>query len=1237
MIAAAARAQFVERATDVSLRDAILDATGAMLYATSAESGEILKIDTATGSVVARVSVGKSPGAIASDGNVLACVVRSAKTVALVRIGDFSRVGEAKVGDGADEIAALPGGGFAVVNSFSDSVTLIDPAHAGAPVEIGGVSSVPSGIAASESFLAVSTRSPAQLLIFAGGSHTPISTVPLPEGPSKVVALASDKFAVMAKSSIVVVDAASARITASVDVPARDIAPRGDRLLVLGPSSVEMYDSALANNTSVPARDDARTITASASGFALLAPNAKSWSLCSALPASAKSVQVASASVDSTKPEVPESKTKPAASSAPDALATPAPGHVKEVVAVPVEAPTPADNPEPSKRAAPEPAVASANPVPAAAAPATAQAPAPEPAVVASEPMQTPPAAEPDKADVSDKSDQSDTSKRASKYKSQSQPWPERKSRIRPGGEVPQPEMTPRLKPKSKRPEVSPIESGVSKETSIGQAVTEGISTTPQEGGFTPPTSTDEFLNVQGDNVDWRPDGSIVADGNVRFTLAGAPDVQFAADHLDYDATTGRMFASGSVEIVQGPSSAFADEILTTIYPGNTKLRTPPPLTGAADTEDDLTKKLLSIGNLEAKNIDIIEPARRLRAERIIYDFQTQTGVMYNLEGQAGQIRFGGDELQMEGENKGEGKNLWLTTCDCDHEYYRIRVKEVQLESRGGMLGKGAQLEIGNSRTPVYWPRWSYSGGPTPTAGIDFYSGKKAELGYYINVGQQFAVTPDLRLGYRLFPTTKEGVGIGFDGSYDYMQTPASPLFRGAGEFHALGTTQDRGYYEWYHRQELTPDTVLLMNFEQWGDKDFYKDFFYDLYKDRTAPRNFVNVTYTQPGYIATATVRKDTHDFVSETERLPEVTFHLLERELLPHLYLTFDTIDGYNERKQADDDAFRSINVARLTTDIEFGSLINVTPFLEMEASYYSKTRDRANNDDSADGRFSALVGATVQSRFQKTYDGAWGFSGFKHIVIPSITYSYRTEPTLGVEETPRFDAYDNVYGRSRIESKIDNIVMGKDAETGETWQVARLSLYQGNDFWNEIRKSKDYEIEIDIRPRSWWGIETIGEHHSINKEGDIDLDEPYLLQRALIEWYERILDRPFDAETADKYNTRYGDYDRILTYFYYDNRDFGGNINGRVGFAYTKTQDEVFNREILYGLGYRINEKWSVAFEHRYDLERGELHRQKYEVRRVMNCLEGAILINERGSGWDFGVELSVTGIPGTRIRF
>jgi hypothetical protein len=239
------------------------------------------------------------------------------------------------------------------------------------------------------------------------------------------------------------------------------------------------------------------------------------------------------------------------------------------------------------------------------------------------------------------------------------------------------------------------------------------------------------------------------------------------------------------------------------------------------------------------------------------------------------------------------------------------------------------------------------------------------------------------------------------------------------------------------------------------------------------------------------------------------------------------------------------------------------------------------------------------------------------------------------MNVEDSPRFDAYDNVYGRSRIESKLDNVLMGRDVESGEAWQVARLTLYHGNDFWNEFRTADDYEIEVDVRPRPWWGVQLAGEHHVIT--GEADIDNPYFVQRTILQGYELVTGEPFDPEVAYRYNAQYGDYDRLLAFFYYDNRPFDGRTHGRLGFAYTATQGNVFNREILYGLGYELSDRWSLAFEHSYDLERSDLYRQRYEVRRVMHCLEGALQIRERGSGWDFGVEVSVTGLPGTKLKF
>ncbi|HNR29751.1 MAG TPA: hypothetical protein PKI11_02580, partial [Candidatus Hydrogenedentes bacterium] len=109
------------------------------------------------------------------------------------------------------------------------------------------------------------------------------------------------------------------------------------------------------------------------------------------------------------------------------------------------------------------------------------------------------------------------------------------------------------------------------------------------------------------------------------------------------------------------------------------------------------------------------------------------------------------------------------------------------------------------------------------------------------------------------------------------------------------------------------------------------------------------------------------------------------------------------------------------------------------------------------------------------------------------------------------------------------------------------------------------------------------------------------------------------------------------RVLAQFYYNDTLLDGPWQARVGFAYTETGDDVFNREILYGAGYKLSEKWGVAFEHRYDLEDDTLRSQSYEVRRTFSCWESALRVRDRESGTDIDLEFSIKAFPGTRVKF
>ena len=428
---------------------------------------------------------------------------------------------------------------------------------------------------------------------------------------------------------------------------------------------------------------------------------------------------------------------------------------------------------------------------------------------------------------------------------------------------------------------------------------------------------------------------------------------------------------------------------------------------------------------------------------------------------------------------------------------------------------------------------------------------------------------------------------------------PASIFFGGRGSFQTLYTTKDDGYTQFYHRQEISEKTVVLGQIEQWYTADFVKDFYNGIFEDRSGPRSFMNLTHTRPQQIATLTLAKSTHDFTTETEKLPEATYHLFERRLGKGFYGTFDGAAGYYRTAPDDVESGRVATIGRLSYDWNLAKGINVVPFVEGDGTWYSNALD----DGEPAFRGTAVGGATLQARLQRAYAGRRGFSGFKHIVVPSVTYSYRPDASLAQDDTPRFDGFDDRLGRSRVETSITSLLLGRNAETGDAWPVARVGLYQGHDFSSEGAESDDYEVQMEVRPRPWWGLQTVGELH----EAETGVDLP-------------------DEDT-----------ERLLTFLFFDNR-FGKNtMNSRIGYSLAKTDVGVFKRQVLYGIGYKLTEKWSFAFEQRYDLERGELTRHAYEIRRLLHKWEMSIRIKKRESGVDIGIAFNLSDFPSARVKF
>lgn len=1148
-------------------RDAVVVDETNTAYLAVYDRNEVVRVDIGTMEPTGMLETGRGPAflALSRDGRMLAAVNRLDNSVSLIDLAAFRVVSSPRTGDGPSGVAALDGGGFVVSNAFSDNLTLISPD--GGVRNIETASAVPIAVAASASYVAVAARGPASLMLFRE-DFAAAGAVALPSAPRAVAVLDDGRFAVALADAVVVVDAAALRIVESRAMTASDVAAAGHRLFVAaGEGIVELgYDLApiAEHRTDTPV-----WAIAHGGGITLaVAPSAKAVYTLGVRDTGAQAARM-----------VPETPKAPAPDGPSSVEPAPAPREPSEAPTV-VEA-QPLPKPEIEAAARPRPV----------AGPEIAPEPAPAGGQEALEPA---------------KETRKEKAQRESRYAAR------RPSPVSLGTSAP------------RAPQLGPPKEGAAAEQTLSEALAEGTVAAPPGDGFQPPEWAGEIEDVSAGTLASQGEDEFIGTNGVSFRL---DRTQVSAKDARIVRSTGEIEVKGDVRVTQDASTLTADRIFFKPPPPEEEERMPRLLVVEDDSER--ARQRLGLGRFEADRLKLREPSRTLDAEHIDFDMLTQQGTMENAEGQVGELLFGARKVKVLGPAEAEGEDVWVTTCDHDPPHYRVRVSKALVKDGKVILGKNARLQLGKADTPLYLPQYrGGGGGENRRTAYDYDSGRLAKLGYYLNLARWSEVSPGVDAGLRLFPTQKEGIGFGVDLEYDFMSRPTSPLFRGKGSLQTLYTTEERGYTQFYHRQELDEQTVVLVQAEQWFDRDFVKDFFYEIYRDRSGPRSFVNLTRTHPGEILTLTAAASPHDFTRETEKLPEFSYHLIERPIAEHLYFTFDSVDGYYNRSRGRDEAARSANMARLTLDWDINQALSVTPYIEADGTWYSYTRD----DGDAGFRVSGTAGLTLQTRFHKAYAGRWGFSGFKHIVVPSMTLSYRPDGAFEPDDAPQFDALDGRPGRSRIETKIDNLFLGRDAESGEEWQVARVSLYTGNDVHNETRRSQDYEIEFDVRPRPWWGFQAVGEHHGIDEADDPLRRLPYL-RAVRSAWNESVARSVND----DRIGPRTGDFDRVLGYVYYDDVPHGGNMNGLIGFAYTDTDDRVYNREILYGLGFKIGDNWSASFEHRYDFERDELARQSYELRRRLHCWETSFKFTDRESGWDIGIEFSLSAFPGAKVKF
>ena len=1121
----AALSPFVRALEPLDWQGRIIDAVpvpqSSRIHAVTSDPPALIQYNSNDGSIEILQELSQTPSGILLDNDGATSLVLSTYSDEVIRVRDESD--PIPVGENPTDFATLPDGGYAVANSFSNSVSVITGTSSNQVDATIATQSFPVRVAATQNFITVVTRNPRALTVYDARNRSRVRSRELSEVPVALHGWTRDRIVLVYRDSVELYDASQNSFsnlfaeTADVFITRDGIlhAMRDSELSVLDDTAALVRSEDLGVVGKPVPLDDGRVAVLDRTKGVLLVP----------VPA-----------IELTQAEAPAPPAEPESTE----VAPPSESESPEVLPT-LESSAPA-------------LVIRREPV---------------------RPLDTPDYNTEQIREIRIARESAGSHDGRSKYT------------VRPG----------RIRLDGGRPHAPTLAD--QRPVPIEEAIQQSTAFTPSPDSLMRIDTTKDPENLDvGKLVLQNNQTKRIGSEGVSFTL---DDALIQSERLDQDDTLGTILLEDNVSASTDVSNLTADRLF---------IRREPPL-GAVLPEapqfplvpfgyDLSVDDPLEHGAVEAYNLHLKEEDREFDADYAYYDSFLEKGELVNPHGHSGPFYFSAENIRILGPDEFDSDDLWITTCDLDEPHYRIRISRAAFKNGELADARNVRMQIGKVDTPIYIPRLGglRSDGSGITS-IDLEVGSRSEIGGYVNFAQWFEIDDNIDAAYRLFPTTREGLGYGVDVEYDYMEDPAALFFRSRGSLDTLYTTEERGYTHWYHRQSLGKRTVLLAQWEQWYDREFYKDFYNDQYEDRSGPRTFANITHRRPWGYLTATGSKSTHDFLNETEKLPEGTLHVLERELVKNLYLTMDSYVGSYRSVPSDFDAQRFAQNARLSYDWNIAEGINITPFIEGGAVHYSESL--GNNE--SDTRWIGIFGTTAQTRFAKTYRGIGRFSEFRHIVIPSVTYFEQDSSSLDEEDVPRFDALDALPTRRRVESKLENVILGRNEHNGDTWRVARLALYQGHDLSNDAQETTEYEVDLELRPRPWWGLRAVGEHRTLD-------DEPGIPGK---------------------------DRDRIISYLFYDDSRFENKFNARLGFALTDVEGFRLNREVLYGAGYKLSPQWSFSAEHRYDLERDELRRQVYELRRRLHKWEMALRVRDRPSGTDINIVFSLMDIAGTAIRF
>ncbi len=667
-------------------------------------------------------------------------------------------------------------------------------------------------------------------------------------------------------------------------------------------------------------------------------------------------------------------------------------------------------------------------------------------------------------------------------------------------------------------------------------------------------------------------------------------------DHVEYSTDSSFVTAEGNVSIVMKGTKLSCDKL----------------------TINTITKDVEAFGHIRLEDEKGIIEGKSLK-----YNFVEKTGIIMDAYFRANPFFGRAEKLDKVNDEEFIASRTYVTTCSYDQPHFRLKSKKVKFYPGDKVEIKDTLMTVGrDTQVPIiYLPQFKQYFKDKFMRG-QWMPGKSKEWGYYMLTAWRYRlndyVDGKLMVDYRSYRGIAEGFLTEYrtdnfgKGDLKLYYTQERDKSGDLGQEASIPKVFQRYLVRYRHKWDIDQQSNFITQYYRIVDSkralngptyNVLKDYFPREYDKDEQPLSFAqyhrSFGYSSLDFLLQPRVNR----WTDQLEKLPYITYVMPSNKIFntPFYFESSNSFAEFRYKHAVPSSSTNDIKSNRYDLYNSFSyptkiAFIYISPRVGNRTTYY-------NSDiygSSIAPRTIFYSGATASTKFYRLFNIKTNFlwlnlNGLRHIISPSIDYSYNHAPTLSSTRIKQIDGVDAIDTNNNMNFLLQNKLQTK--RNGSSVDLVDFRIETGYNFLSvepmtgikNKGRLKDFELFLDVLPYSWLSW------HS---------DATWNTKRAYFN----------DANTNLDFN-------------------IGKEKTIGIGMRYARGT----GRELTFSSQWRLSPKWKIGIYERYQfgklspLNKG-LREQQYTITRDLHCWTvEASIDEERGKGNTFWIVFRLKAFP------